>query len=232
MLDIPKVRAISIDLDDTLWPIWPTIRRAEALLLAWLQHHAPASAALYASVDYRMQLRESLVAAQPQLGVDLSGLRHATLHHTLQRAGEDTALADPAFEVFFNARQQVDLYADALPALARLAQRYPVVALSNGNADLARMGLGAYFHAALSAQTFGVGKPDVRFFAAAAEAANTPLDTVLHIGDDAALDVAGAHAAGMQAAWVNRTPDAWSHPGPPPHAHTPDLLALCDLLGV
>ncbi|MES3010700.1 MAG: HAD-IA family hydrolase [Pseudomonadota bacterium] len=232
MLDIPKIRAISIDLDDTLWPIWPTIRRAEALLLAWLQHHAPASAALYASVDYRMQLRESLVAAQPQFGVDLSGLRHATLHHTLQRAGEDTALADPAFEVFFNARQQVELYADALPALARLAQRYPVVALSNGNADLARMGLGAYFHAALSAQTFGVGKPDVRFFAAAAEVANTPLDTVLHIGDDAALDVAGAHAAGMQAAWVNRTPDAWSHPGPPPHANTPDLLALCDLLGV
>lgn len=232
MLDIPKVRAISIDLDDTLWPIWPTIRRAEALLLAWLQHHAPASAALYASVDYRMQLRESLVAAQPQFGVDLSGLRHATLHHTLQRAGEDTALADPAFEVFFNARQQVELYADALPALARLAQRYPVVALSNGNADLARMGLGAYFHAALSARTFGVGKPDVRFFAAAAEVANTPLDTVLHIGDDAALDVAGAHAAGMQAAWVNRTPDAWSHPGPPPHANTPDLLALCDLLGV
>eukprot|EP01137_Pigoraptor_chileana_P014553 Opistho-2@69315 len=113
MLDIPKIRAISIDLDDTLWPIWPTIRRAEAVLLAWLQHHAPASATLYASADYRVQLRESLVAAQPRFGVDLSGLRHATLHHTLQRAGEDTALADPAFEVFFNARHQVDLYADA-----------------------------------------------------------------------------------------------------------------------
>ena len=232
MLDIPKIRAISLDLDDTLWPIWPTIRRAEAELLAWLQQHAPASAALYAGVDYRTQLREALVAAQPQYNVDLSGLRHATLHHTLQRAGDNTALADGAFEVFFNARQQVELYADALPALARLARRYPLVALSNGNADLARIGLGDHFRASLSAQTFGVGKPDVRFFEAAAAAASVPMDAVLHVGDDAALDVAGALAAGMQAAWVNRTPDAWVHPGPAPQASTPDLLALCDLLGV
>lgn len=232
MLDIPKIRAISLDLDDTLWPIWPTIRRAEAVLLDWLQQHAPASAALYASADYRTQLRETLVAAQPQYRVDLSGLRHATLHHTLQRAGDNTALADTAFEVFFNARQQVELYADALPALVRLARRYPLVALSNGNADLARIGLVDHFHASLSAQNFGVGKPDGRFFAAAAEALDLPMDAVLHVGDDAALDVAGAHAVGMQTAWVNRTPDPWAHTGPAPHASTPDLLVLCDLLGV
>ncbi len=232
MLDIPKIQAISLDLDDTLWPIWPTIRRAEAVLLDWLNRHAPASAALYASVDYRTQLRQMLVAAQPQYTVDLSGLRHATLHHTLRRAGDDTALADAAFDVFFNARQQVELFADALPALARLAQRYPLVALSNGNADLMRIGLGDYFRGSLSAQNFGVGKPDVRFFAAAAAALEQPMAAVLHVGDDPALDVAGAHSAGMQAAWVNRTPEPWAHPGPVPHASTPDLLALCELLGV
>lgn len=232
MLDIPRIRAISLDLDDTLWPIWPTIRRAEAVLLAWLQQHAPASAALYASADYRTQLREALVAARPQYRVDLSGLRHATLHHTLQRAGDDTALADAAFEVFFDARQQVELYADALPALVRLARRYPLVALSNGNADLARIGLGGHFRASFSAQTFGVGKPDGRFFAAAADAAQVPMAAVLHVGDDPALDVAGAHAAGMQTAWVNRTPDAWAHPGPVPHAMATDLLTLCEQLGL
>ena len=32
MLDISRIRAVSIDLDDTLWPIWPTIKRAEAAL--------------------------------------------------------------------------------------------------------------------------------------------------------------------------------------------------------
>src|SRR6218665_226788 len=32
-LDMARIRAISIDLDDTLWPIRPTIARAEAALL-------------------------------------------------------------------------------------------------------------------------------------------------------------------------------------------------------
>jgi FMN phosphatase YigB (HAD superfamily) len=29
MLDLAKIKAITIDLDDTLWPIWPVIERAE-----------------------------------------------------------------------------------------------------------------------------------------------------------------------------------------------------------
>ena len=27
-LDLSRIRAITLDLDDTLWPIWPTIARA------------------------------------------------------------------------------------------------------------------------------------------------------------------------------------------------------------
>ena len=37
MLDRLKVKAITLDLDDTLWPIWPTIARAEAALQDWLR---------------------------------------------------------------------------------------------------------------------------------------------------------------------------------------------------
>lgn len=232
MLDIPKIRAISLDLDDTLWPIWPTIRKAESALLGWMRQHTPASAALYADSDYRSALRETLVAREPRYHVDLSGLRHATIVHTLRRAGEPEHLADPAFEVFFSARQDVTLFDDAQPALVRLACRYPLVALSNGNADVARIGLGSFFEATLSAQVFGVGKPNARFFHAAAEAVAVSPDAVLHVGDDAALDVVGAHGAGMQSVWVNRQVGTWDHPGLLPNAQTPDLLALCDLLGV
>ena len=39
-----QIRAISLDLDDTLWPIWPTIAKAEATLLQWLGTHAPTTA--------------------------------------------------------------------------------------------------------------------------------------------------------------------------------------------
>jgi FMN phosphatase YigB (HAD superfamily) len=54
-----------------------------------------------------------------------------------------------------------------------------------------------------------VGKPDARFFHAAAEAVDVQPNEVLHIGDDAALDVVGALKAGMQAVWINRPGHAW-----------------------
>ena len=50
-LDTSRIRAITIDLDDTLWPIWPTITRAERVLLDWLTHHAPATATLFSSTE-------------------------------------------------------------------------------------------------------------------------------------------------------------------------------------
>ena len=36
MLNLTKIKAITLDLDDTLWPIWPAIERAEAALSEWL----------------------------------------------------------------------------------------------------------------------------------------------------------------------------------------------------
>ena len=44
---------------------------------------------------------------------------------------------------------------------------------------------------------------------------------------------AGALAAGMQSAWVNRAGSAWPAdvPSPPPHAVVRDLARLCELLG-
>ena len=41
-LDTSCIRAISIDLDDTLWPIWPTIAKGEQVLLNWLTLHVDA----------------------------------------------------------------------------------------------------------------------------------------------------------------------------------------------
>jgi len=90
------------------------------------------------------------------------------------------------------------------------------VALSNGNADVQRVGLGAYFSASLSAQQFGVAKPDPRIFEAAAAAAAVAPAEVLHVGDDVDTDVMGALNSGLQAVWVNREAKAWPHASPAP----------------
>jgi len=71
--------------------------------------------------------------------------------------------------------------AQCLPALAALSARYRVVALSNGNADVHRVGIGRHFHAAVSAAEVGVGKPDPRIFRAAAQAAGADPAKLLYL---------------------------------------------------
>jgi len=229
MLNITQIKAITLDLDDTLWPIWPTIERAEKRLLAWLQRHAPATAELMQSPHVRQELRAMVHDQWPALHHDLNAMRRESIRLGLKRAGEAPALAEPAFDEFFAARMDVTLFDDALPGLKWLAQRYPIVALSNGTANVHTIGIGEYFVASINAQDVGVGKPDPRIFEAAAQRLGLQPQHILHVGDDANLDVIGALNMGMQTAWVNRADHLWSL-SQEPHATVASMLELCDLL--
>jgi putative hydrolase of the HAD superfamily len=229
MLEMKKIRAITLDLDDTLWPVWPVMTRAENALSNWLAKHAPQAAALLLQADRRLALRHQVQKNRPDIGLDLGALRREMIRLALQLHAEDTALVEPAYQVFIAERMRVDLFAEVRPALVRLAARFPLVAVSNGNADLHLVGIGEHFRAAFSAQEFGVGKPDPRIFHAAAAAAGVQAHEVLHVGDDAEMDVLGALNAGMQAIWVNRVQHEWVHQAQP-HAKVSDLKQLCALL--
>jgi len=228
MLDITRIKAISIDLDDTLWPIWPTIERAEKVLHNWMVDYAPMAAALFSSPSALHDIRNHMAASRPDLKNDLSAVRRESIRLALYRAGENPLLAEQAFEVFFAERQRVTLFEDARPSLQFLAARFPLVSISNGNADLRRVGLDSYFRANISAREFGVGKPDPRIFHAAAGAVDVTPEDVLHVGDDATLDALGALNAGMQAAWVNRLDHMWPH-DLVPHVTLSNLTQLCEL---
>jgi FMN hydrolase / 5-amino-6-(5-phospho-D-ribitylamino)uracil phosphatase len=54
MLDLSKIKAITLDLDDTLWPIWPVIERAEAALSDWLTSRAPRAATVFINAEQRL----------------------------------------------------------------------------------------------------------------------------------------------------------------------------------
>ncbi|WP_372528227.1 HAD family hydrolase [Piscinibacter sp.] len=225
-MNFQRIRALTLDLDDTLWPVWPAIERAERTLHDWLSQHAVATATRF-DVPALRALRDDVARRYPQWAHDLSALRRESLRAALQEAGDDAALAEPAFEVFFTARHQVDLFPDVLEALRRLSSAYPLLALTNGNADLARVGLAHSFRGALSAREFGVGKPDPRIFVEACRRLGCEAADVLHIGDDWALDVEGARAAGLQTLWVQRRPA----PGEAVAGSVANLLAVADLLG-
>ena len=230
MLDLTRIKAITLDLDDTLWPIWPTIHRAEAALADWLVQRAPATGAFWAEPVQRHALREHVNQSNPALTHDLSALRREFIRLALERCGDDTRLAEPAFEVFYAERNRVTLFDDAQQALAVLSSRFPLVAVSNGNADIHRIGIGHYFRRSISASDFGVAKPDARIFHAAASAADVLPHEVLHVGDDATLDAQGALNAGMQAVWINSANHPWPHNDVQPHATVDSLTALCRLL--
>jgi putative hydrolase of the HAD superfamily len=56
-----------------------------------------------------------------------------------------------------------------------------------------------------------VAKPNGRIFTLACTKLNLHPREVLHVGDDAELDVVGAHQAGLRTAWINRTDATWTH---------------------
>jgi HAD superfamily hydrolase (TIGR01549 family) len=227
-LDITSIKAVSLDLDDTLWPVWPIIERAEKVLHDWLAAHAPMAAALFSCPAALREIRDHVAVNRPDLKHDLSSVRRESIRLALYRAGENPLLAEQAFDAFFVERHRVTLFEDAEPCLEFLGARLPLVSLSNGNADLERIGLARYFRASITAREFGVGKPDPRIFHAAAGALDLRPQDVLHVGDDATLDALGALNAGMQAAWLNRSDELWPHEMQA-HVTVGNLRELCEL---
>jgi putative hydrolase of the HAD superfamily len=225
------ITAITLDLDDTLWPVRPTLVAAEKVLAHWLQANAPDTAKGMVP-GAMLALRAQVATEHPHWGHDLSAIRLETIRRALRLHGDDPALAEAAFEVFFEARHQVTLYDDVLPGLERLAARYRLVAVSNGNAELARVGLGRWFSGSVSARLHGVAKPDPSIFLAACDAAGASPRQVLHLGDDLDADIAGALAAGLHAGWICRPDGAHASADPHAGAHRfADLLEVAAALG-
>lgn len=226
-LSASTITALTLDLDDTLWPILPVIDRCEQVLARFLDTHAPLVAQRYPRRAMR-ELRDAVSAERPDLGHDYGAVRRLSL----QRAFEHCAIDDPdlieqAYAVFYATRNEVELYDEVATVLPMLAARYPLLALTNGNADIQRIGVHRHFLGAVFAREVGCGKPDPRIFAHACERLGLAAEQILHVGDDPELDVLGAHRAGLRSAWLNRDRRPWPFPdGPQPDLIVHDLTSL------
>ncbi len=198
------LRLIVVDLDDTLWPCAPVIRSAEEALWAWLAPRAPRLSARHDLTTLRTH-RIGYARTHPEVAHDITALRTEALAEALRDSGDDPVLAGPAVEVFVAARQQVVPYPDVPDVLARWRERYRLIAVSNGNADIERTPLRGLFHHAFSAAEVGAMRPDPALFRAAIGRAGVEPAAALHVGDDPVNDVAAARAIGLRTAWVNRS---------------------------
>ena len=227
-----SIRLITFDLDDTLWDVQPVLHSAELTLREWLARHTPDLKDF--SVEALGAIRRNLLEAQPELRHRISELRRRILCHALGEAGyppnEARELAEAAFQVFLEARHAVQLFPEVHPTLELLANHYTLGVLTNGNADVRRLGLADYFEFTLCAEELGIGKPDPRPFNEALQRAGVAAEHAVHIGDHPSDDIGGAQRAGMRAIWFNPTGGPWQQDSGQPDAVIGNLAELPALL--
>ncbi|MFB6156007.1 MAG: haloacid dehalogenase type II [Haloferacaceae archaeon] len=161
---------------------------------------------------------------------------------TVTRRALDYALAqyglDPDDETrarILGAYEHLDPFPGAVETLSRLRDEgYTVAVLSNGNPEMLdrlaeNAGLASHLDDVVSADEVGTFKPSPAVYENAASRLDCDLgDCALVSGNS--WDVAGAGAAGMGTAWVNRRRDPFEEIGARPDREVTSLVELPDAL--
>ena len=224
------IRTITLDLDDTLWDIRPVIRRAEIRLYDWLGERYPRITEMFAIEEMRI-LRDRVLEKHADKLHDLRFLRHTVLAEAAEAAGYAAFAVEEAFAVFDEARNEVEMYPESVPALEALGARFTLIAVTNGNADLEAIGIDGLFDGHVNAAMVGAAKPARPIFDAAVAMGGAPAAETVHVGDQPLIDVHGAREAGLRAVWVNRNADEWPEGYEVPEATVAHVGELVELLG-
>ncbi|PKF60547.1 HAD family hydrolase [Psychromonas sp. psych-6C06] len=198
-------KAISFDLDDTLYDNHPIIKKAEQDFLIYLNQSYPELSELDAR-QWRLY-KNHVVREKPQLAEDVSLLRIEILKRVMTIFGiaEYKAIeyAPIAFAEFLRLRSNFTVPPESLCLLDKLAEHYPLIAITNGNVDEKQIGLDNKFQFILKAGAPFKAKPHHDLFVEAAHRLNIEVSDILHIGDHLISDVFGAQHSGAQAVWLN-----------------------------
>ena len=134
-----SIKAVSFDLDDTLWPLLPVILKAEKDTNQWLIDNYPGVEVLLKSQE-AMKIRDDLISKKNDLVNQLSKLRELSLVELGIRSGynreESQIMARESFKIFFSGRNDVTLYEGTEQTLKNLKEKYVLGVITNGNADL------------------------------------------------------------------------------------------------
>lgn len=202
---LSPISVLSFDLDDTLYNNKPVIAAAEHAMLNALAKLAPVTAKI--DSDYWWQQRLKLANITPDIRHDLGRWRLLAIEAGLQSLGlsssEASEIAQLAYNDFMQARTRITVQPEVQALLQQLAQHYRLIAITNGNACIDKMGIGHWFEFSLQAGPDGKMKPYPDMYLKAAQRLNIAPEQILHIGDSHRADVMGALNAGCQAAWLD-----------------------------
>jgi HAD superfamily hydrolase (TIGR01549 family) len=135
-----------------------------------------------------------------------AAFRRLVAEHASAHAHSTDTIADRYIRL---SAERAPLYPDARTAIDRIGSRVRLGVITNGlerdqRLKVGRIVLGEAFAAVVISEAVGLRKPDPAIFEHALALAGARRETALYVGDNPQHDVAGAHAAGMAAVWLNR----------------------------
>lgn len=199
------IRAMSFDLDDTLYDNHPVIERLEQQVTQWLHQQHPLTASQPNA--WWVSLKRQIAVQDPWLRHDVTQWRFEQIRQGLLQLGYSASLAQQVAEETIHEvlrlRNLVDVPPMTHQVLSSLAEKLPLIAITNGNVDVEQIGLSEYFQSVLKAGPDGRAKPYADLFEKASHRLALPARMILHVGDHLVTDVQGAKQNGFQSCWYN-----------------------------
>ena len=106
---IEDVECVTLDLDDTLWPIEPTISNAEQKLYDWIALKYPKVTETYSFEQIAVK-KSQLSLTRKDIAHNVTELRHCALLELAEEFGYSNKFADDGLKVFRKFRNQVKPY--------------------------------------------------------------------------------------------------------------------------
>lgn len=193
----------------------------------------PTDAVRVAEVWRQKQLEYSFRLTAMELYEDFEAVTRKALDYALAAARQ--SLAPEQKDALMAQYNDLERFADVEPGLQRLQEAsHPMIVFSNGSpamltAIMQAANLNPYFSGFVSVDEVKVFKPSPQVYQLAANRLGRPIGEVRLISSNP-FDVVGANAAGMRAAWIDRSGGLFDTLGPRPDTVVSSLTELADAL--
>jgi putative hydrolase of the HAD superfamily len=211
-------RAISFDLDDTLYPERDFVLSGFRAVARW------ADSNLGISFEEGFAVLDRLFK---------KGARENTFNQWLSVQGLDfdENLIQKLIKVYRSHKPEIRPFPEVPVLLEELRNIYKLGLVSDGylsvqQSKLDALKLRAYFDVIILSDEWGkdAWKPDVQPFEALLKRLAINGEEAVYVADNASKDFLGANKVGMTTVWIRRAGGEYSHLEPPNSDHAPDLV--------
>ena len=214
---LSEIKAISFDLDDTLYSNKPVMQLIEQKMIAYFARLSILSSITPnqnkpLDIKFWYHFRRQAILNQPDLVHDVVKVRLISYQLGFVSLGLAEAVAQQqaqaALDYFIELRSDFIVPNKSIKLLESLSHKVALIAISNGNVDTKAIGISQYFQHVYHAGWQDDGnllkqKPESDMFTLACQQLSIKPQQLLHVGDCGNADIKGALLAGCQTAWLS-----------------------------